>query len=92
MYIHVYIYIYIYIYRERERERYIPRPVQKILLCPPGFALTAPPSHSLFGTGFMGIWLNGYLVLQGNIPLRTSACKNLLKLLAGKRLGTRWAK
>ena len=36
--------------------------------------------------------LDGYLVLQGNIPLRTSQVKHVLKLLARKRLGTRWAK
>ena len=46
----------------------------------------------LIGTGFMGTWLNGYLVLQGNIPLRSVETKHVLKLLAGERLGTRWAK
>ena len=35
---------------------------------------------------------NGYLVLQGSVPLRTSHFKHVLKLLARKRLGTRWAK
>ena len=39
----------------------------------------------------MGTSLNGSLVLQGNIPLRTSQFKHL-KLLARERLGTRWAK
>ena len=36
--------------------------------------------------------LNGYLVLQANIHFRTSQSKHILKLLARKRLGTRWAK
>ena len=44
------------------------------------------------GTGFMGTSLNGYLVLQGNIPLRTAQFKHIVKLLARERLGTRWAK
>ena len=30
--------------------------------------------------------LNGYLVLQGNIPLRTSQFMHFLKLLAGNKL------
>ena len=34
----------------------------------------------------------GYLVLQGVIPLSTSLFKHFLKLLARKKLGTRWAK
>ena len=37
------------------------------------------------GTGLMGTWLNGYLVLQGNRHLRTSQLKHIQKLLAGKR-------
>ena len=36
--------------------------------------------------------LNGYLVLQGNIPLRTSQLKHVVKLLATERLGIHWAK
>ena len=40
----------------------------------------------------MGTWLNGYLVLQGNIHFSTAQFKLFLKLLARKRLGTRWAK
>ena len=40
------------------------------------------------GTGFMGTWLSGYLVLQGNIHLRTAQFQHLLKLPANKRLGT----
>ena len=39
----------------------------------------------------MGTQLNVYLVLQGNIPLRTSQFKHIRKLLAGKMLGTHWA-
>ena len=35
---------------------------------------------------------NWHLVLQGNIPSRTSQLKHILKLLARERLGTRWAK
>ena len=35
---------------------------------------------------------NGYLVLQGNMHFRTARSKKFLKLLARKRLGTRWAK
>ena len=37
-------------------------------------------------------WLHGYLVLQGNIPLRTSQFEHIAKLFATQRLGTRWAK
>ena len=37
-------------------------------------------------------WLNGYLVIQGNIPFGTAPFKQFLELLARKRLGTRWAK
>ena len=40
----------------------------------------------------MGTYLNGYLVLQGNIPFRTARSRQFQKLLARKRLGTRWAK
>ena len=40
----------------------------------------------------MGTWLNGYLVLQGNIPFGTAQSKYILKLLARTRLGTHWAK
>ena len=29
-------------------------------------------SHSQFGTGLTGTWLNGYLVLQGNVGFRTA--------------------
>ena len=47
---------------------------------------------TMFGTGLMGTKLNGYLVLQGNIPLRTSPFMHILKLLARNILGTRWAK
>ena len=36
--------------------------------------------------------LNGYLVLQGNIRFRTARFKHFRKLLARKRLGTRWVK
>ena len=36
--------------------------------------------------------LNGYLVFQGNIPSRTSQLKHVVKLLARKKPGTRWAK
>ena len=39
----------------------------------------------------MGTQLNRYLVLQGNIRFRTAKLHNFLKLLARKRLGTRWA-
>ena len=50
---------------------------------------------SWFGTGLilMGAKLHGYLVLQGNIHLRTSEIKHILKLLARKTtgLGTHWA-
>ena len=49
-------------------------------------------SACLFCTGVMGTWLNGYLVLQGNIPLRTSRFRHIPKLLARERLGTCWAK
>ena len=35
---------------------------------------------------------NGHPVFQGNVPLRTSQLKHILKLLARKRLGARWAK
>ena len=48
--------------------------------------IAAVPSG--FGTGFMGTWLNGYPVLQGTIPLRTSQFKHIRKLLARERLGT----
>ena len=41
------------------------------------------------GTGLMGTWLHGSLVLQGSIPLPTSQFKHLQKLLARERLGTR---
>ena len=44
------------------------------------------------GTGLMGTWLNGYLVLQGNIPLRASQSMHILKLLARQILGTGSAK
>ena len=40
----------------------------------------------------MGTWLNGYLVLQGSMPLRTSQFEHVLKLPGRKRLGARWAK
>ena len=53
---------------------------------------TEANSVTRVSTGFMGTQLNGYLVLQGNIPLRTSQFEQILKLLARKRLGTRWAK
>ena len=36
--------------------------------------------------------LHGHLVLQGTVALRTSQSKHILRLLARKRLGTRWAK
>ena len=36
----------------------------------------------LIGTGLMGTWLNGYLVLEGNIPLRTPHLKHIVKLWA----------
>ena len=36
--------------------------------------------------------LNGYLVLQGKMHLRTAQSKDFLKLLARERLGTCWAK
>ena len=36
--------------------------------------------------------MTGYLVLQANMPVRTSQFQNILKLLARERLGTRWAK
>ena len=36
--------------------------------------------------------INGYLVLRGDIPWRTSTSKHIVKLLARKRIGTRWAK
>ena len=36
--------------------------------------------------------LNGYLVLQGNTPLRTSQSKHSLKLVARRKLGTSLAK
>ena len=40
---------------------------------------------AMFGTGVTGAWLNGYLVLQENIPLmRTSHFKHTLKLPARK--------
>ena len=61
----------------------------------PAIRLTLPSLLSaspFFGTGLMGTWLNGYLILQGNIPLRNLQVKHILKLLAGKILGTRWAK
>ena len=48
---------------------------------------TLDRADAYFGNGLMGTELNGYLVLQGNIPLRSSQVK-----LARKRLGTRWAK
>ena len=44
------------------------------------------------GTGLMGTQLNGYLVLQGNIPFRTAQSKHVVELLARKRRSTRWAK
>ena len=43
----------------------------------------------------LGTWLNGYLALQGNtrfIIIRIAESKHVLKLVARKRLGTRWAK
>ena len=40
-----------------------------------------------FGTGLMGTQLNGYLVLQGKIPLRTSQLRHVLKLPARKKAG-----
>ena len=46
----------------------------------------------LIGTGFMGTQLNGYLVLQGSKPLRTSHLKHIIILVARTRLGTSWAK
>ena len=50
------------------------------------------PERARVGTGLTGTQLNGYLVLQGNIPLRTAQFKHTLKLLARKMPGTRWAK
>ena len=41
-----------------------------------------------FGTGLLGTYLNGYLVLQAKIHFRTAQIKQFLKLLARKRLGT----
>ena len=45
----------------------------------------------LFGVWLTGTQLHGYLVRQEDIPLRTSPFKHILKLLARRRLGTRWA-
>ena len=52
---------------------------------------TAAPSE-VRGSTFCRHRLNGYLVLHGNIPLRTAQSKHILKLLARERLGTSWAK
>ena len=41
-------------------------------------------SGALFGTALVGTLLNGYLVLQRSIPLRTSQLRHILKLLARK--------
>ena len=84
----MYIYIYIHTYDMYWAERLS--------------GVSGEPVHSskdvtgwvlrMLGTGLMGTYLNGHLVLQGNIPLRTSRFKRILKLFARKRLGTRWAK
>ena len=80
--VYTYVYVYIYIYREREIDMYVHMHMY----------MRAAVRLTRFGTSLMGTELNGYLVLQGNIPLRTSHFKDILKLLARKRLGTRWAK
>ena len=38
------------------------------------------------------ILINGYLALQGNLPFITAQSKHIVKLLARKRPGIRWAK
>ena len=48
-------------------------------------------ARSEIGTGLMGTWLNGYLALERNVPLRIQS-EHILKLLARKRVGTHWAK
>ena len=44
------------------------------------------------GNGLMGTPLNGYLVLQGSIPLNTSQLKHIVNMFARQILDTRWAK
>ena len=49
-------------------------------------ARRGPAGAPLLGTGLTGTWLNGYLVLQGDIPL-SSQIEHILRLLARERLG-----
>ena len=58
-----------------------------LICCKMDFRDNVGISLIISGTGLMGTQLNVYLVLQENIPLRTSQFKHIIKLQSRKRLG-----
>ena len=87
-YLYLYLYLYLYFYISLSLYIYIYIHTRPAL---PRDVDVQPLLPSV-GKGLMGTQLNGYLVLQGNLNLRTARFEHFPKVLARERLGTRWAK